>query len=158
MSSRVEMSSQQKEDQHACRVTRKKVHARKMLGTSRTAVFFQWFVVPAVRKVGSLKRRVRRWLFRRQAKNGTPLWQKAHLEVKMLKNWQCRSTFWSSDVQKWHAAVAKSTFGSENAWRCRSTFWSSDVQKWHAAVERSTFASENAKKLTVSEPFWTLRC
>ena len=32
------------------------------------------------------------------------------------------------------------------------------VEKWHAAVARSTFASENAKKLTVSEPFWTLRC
>ena len=31
----------QKEDQHACRVTRKKVNARKMLGTSRIAVFFQ---------------------------------------------------------------------------------------------------------------------
>ena len=58
--SRVEMSSQQKEDQHACRVTRKKVHVRKMLGTSRIAVFFQWFVFPDVRKVASLKRRVRR--------------------------------------------------------------------------------------------------
>ena len=41
VSSRVEMSSQQKEDQHACRVIRKKVHARKMLGTSRIAAFFQ---------------------------------------------------------------------------------------------------------------------
>ena len=38
--SRVEMSSQQKEDQHACRFTRKKVHVRQMLGTSRIAVFF----------------------------------------------------------------------------------------------------------------------
>ena len=61
--SRVEMSSQQKEDQHACRVTRKKVHVRKMLGTSRIAVFFQWFVLPDVRKVASLKRRVRMYLF-----------------------------------------------------------------------------------------------
>ena len=41
VSSRVKMSSQQKEDQPACRVTRKKVHVRKMLGTSRIAVFSQ---------------------------------------------------------------------------------------------------------------------
>ena len=62
-------------------------------------------------------------------KNGTRLWREAHLQVKMLKNWGCRSHFGRSDVQKWHAAVA-----------------------------RSTFASENAKKLRLSEPFWTFRC
>ena len=66
------------------------------------------------RKVGLLKRRVRRQLLRGEIKNCTPLWRKAHLEVKMLKNWRCRSTFWSSDVEKLHAAVAKSTFGCEN--------------------------------------------
>ena len=60
LKSRVEMASQQKEDQRTCQVTRKKLQARQMLGTSRIAVFFQWFVVPDVRKVGSLKRRVRR--------------------------------------------------------------------------------------------------
>ena len=54
------MSSQQKEDQHAGRVTRKKVHMRKVLGTSRIAAFFQRFVLPDVRKVASVKRRVRR--------------------------------------------------------------------------------------------------
>ena len=54
------MSSQQKGDPHACRVTRKKLHVREMLATSRIAVFFQWFVVPDVGKVASLKRRVRR--------------------------------------------------------------------------------------------------
>ena len=42
------------------------------------------------------------------------LWQKAHSEVKMWNNWQSGTTFWSSDVQKLYAAVAKSTFGSEN--------------------------------------------
>ena len=48
------------------------------------------------------------------SKNCTPLWRKAHLEVKMYKTRQFRSTFWSSDVEKLHDAVAKSTFGSEN--------------------------------------------
>ena len=31
-------------------------------------------------------------------------------------------------------------------------------EKWHAAVARSTFASQNAKKLTVAEHFWKLGC
>ena len=48
------------------------------------------------------------------SKKCTPLWRKAHLEVKMLKNCGSGATFWSSDVEKMHAAVAKSTFWSEN--------------------------------------------
>ena len=47
-------------------------------------------------------------------KNGTPLWREAHVQVKMYKTRQLRTTFWSSDVEKWHAAVARSTFSSEN--------------------------------------------
>ena len=31
-------------------------------------------------------------------------------------------------------------------------------EKWHAAVARSTFSSQNRKKLTVSDHFWKLRC
>ena len=41
LQSRPEKSSQKKEDQHASRVTRKKTHAREMLGLSRIAMFFQ---------------------------------------------------------------------------------------------------------------------
>ena len=63
------------------------------------------------------------------SKNCTPLWREAHFEVKIVKNWRSRSTFWSWDVQKLHAAVA------------RSRFW-----------------SQNRKKLTVSEQFWKFRC
>ena len=48
-------------------------------------------------------------------KNCTPLWREAHFQVKTLKNWRSRTTFWSSDVEKLHAAVARSTFSSENA-------------------------------------------
>ena len=35
-------------------------------------------------------------------------------EVKMLKTPRLRSTFGSGDVEKWHAAVARSTFASQN--------------------------------------------
>ena len=96
-----------------------------MLEKSRNAVFFQWFVCRVSRKVGLLKRRVRRSELRGEIKNCTPLWPKAHFEVKMLKNWRSRSTFWSSDVEKMHAAVAKSTFGNENAQNttCSEHFW-----------------------------------
>ena len=48
------------------------------------------------------------------SKNCRPLWREARFQVKMLKNWRSRSTFWSSDVLKLHAAVARSTFSSEH--------------------------------------------
>ena len=100
-----------------------------MLEKSRNAVFFRWFVCRVSRKVGSLKRRVRSHVVRGEIKNCTPLWREVHFEVKMLKNWGVRSTFWSWDVEKLHAAVA-----------------------------RNAFSSQNAKKLTFSDHFLKLRC
>ena len=85
-----------------------------MLEKSRNAVFFQWFVCRVSRKVGSLKRRVRSHVVRGEIKNCTPLWREAHFQVKMYKTLHSRSTFWSWDVEKLHAAVARSTFSSEN--------------------------------------------
>ena len=46
--------------------------------------------------------------------NATRLWREAHLQVKMHKTPQRRSHFGRSDVQKWHAAVARSIFVSQN--------------------------------------------
>ena len=46
-------------------------------------VFFQCFVAPEGRKVGSLKRRVRSHLARWEIKNCTPLWHEADFEVEM---------------------------------------------------------------------------
>ena len=98
----------------SAKVSRKKIHLRQMLEKSRNTVFFQWFVCRVSRKVGSLKRRVRNHVVRGEIKNCTPLWREAHFEVKMLKNWRSQTTFWSWDVEKLHAAVARSTFSSEN--------------------------------------------
>ena len=125
-----------------------------MLGKSRTAAFFQWFVVPDVRKVGSLKRRVlwreahfevkvhktphaRNHFGSSDLENGTPLWREAHLQVKMRKTPHARSHFGSSDLEKWHAAVARSTFVSENAQNTTfpSHFWSADLEKAHVWVK-----------------------
>ena len=87
---------------------------REKVGKSRNTVFFQWFVAPEGRKVGSLKRRVRSQLARWEMKNCTPLWREAHFQVKMYKTHQGRTTFGSWDVEKVHAVVARSTFPSQN--------------------------------------------
>ena len=140
---------------NSAKVRRKKIHTRQMLEKSRNAVFFKWFVCRVSRKVGLLKRRVQSHVVRGQIRNCTLLWRKAHLQVKMYKARRVRSTFWSSDVEKLHAAVAKSAFASEHVRtpHVRSTFWSSDVEKLHAAVARSTFASENVQSTSASENF-----
>ena len=111
------------------KVRRKKIHPRQMLEKSRNAVFFHRFVCRVSPKVGLLKRRVRRSVLRGEIKNCTPLWRKAHLQVKMYKTPHVWTTFGSSDVEKMHATVAKSTFGSENV-----------------------------KKLTIRDHFWKFRC
>ena len=49
------------------------------------------------------------------SKKCTPLWREAHFQVKMYKAHQCRTTFRSWDVEKVHAAVARSTF-SKSKW------------------------------------------
>ena len=98
---------------------------REKVGKSRFTVFFQWFVAPGGRKVGSLKRRVRSHLARGEMKSCTPLWREAHFEVKMLKTLGVRTTFGSWDVEKVHAVVARSTFRSQNVKNTRSSdhFW-----------------------------------
>ena len=48
------------------------------------------------------------------SKKCTLLWREAHFEVKMYKAHHCRTTFGSSDVEKVHAVVARSTFRSPN--------------------------------------------
>ena len=63
------------------------------------------------------------------SKKCTPLWREAHFEVKMYKTHHGRSTFGSWDVEKVHAVVARSTFGSQNVKTLgvRTTFGGSDV-------------------------------
>ena len=96
------------------------------VGKSQNTAFFQWFVAPEGRKVGSLKRRVRSQLARWEMKNCTQLWREAHFEVKMYKTHQLPTTFGSCDVEKVHAVVARSTFRSQNV---QSTPWSEHFWK-----------------------------
>ena len=59
------------------------------------------------------------------SKKCTPLWREAHFEVKMYKTHHARATFGSSDVEKVHAVVARSTFRSQNVQStpCSRHFW-----------------------------------
>ena len=73
---------------------------REKIGKSRFTVFFQWFVAPEGRKVGSLKRRVRSQLARWDMKKCTPLWREAHFQVKMDKNTRGADHFWKLRCRK----------------------------------------------------------
>ena len=120
---RWEESEQRREEERES-LRRKKIQVREKVGKSRN-VFFQWFVAPEGRKVGSLKRRVRSQLARWEMKNCRLLWREAHLQVKKLKTPHVQSTFGSCDVEKVHAAVARSTFRSEHVQNasCSDHFW-----------------------------------
>ena len=93
------------------------------------------------------------------SKKCTPLWREAHFEVKMHKTHHGRTTFGSSDVEKVHAVVSRSTFPSQNAQStpCSDHFWRfrcrKSVEKVHAVVARSTFRSQKCKKLRVLSLF-----
>ena len=143
------------------KVRRKKTQMREKVGKSRNTVFFQWFGAPEGRKVGLLKRRVRSQLARWEMKNCTPLWREAHLQVKMYKTHNVRTTFGSWDVEKVHAVVARSTCRSENV-QSTTCSRSSDVEKctllWreaHVEVKmyktpphvRATFGGSDVEKV-----------
>ena len=132
---------------------------REKVGKSRNTVFFQWFVAPEGRKVGSLKRRVRSQLARGEMKNCTPLWREAHFQVKMHKTHHSRTTFGSWDVEKVHAVVARSTFRNQNVQntpapdhfcqlRCRKSARRCGAMH----ISKSKFTKP------CTDHFWKLRC
>ena len=130
------------------------MQVREKVGKSRTTVFFQWFVAPEGRKVGSLKGRVQ-----------------SQLRTEKLHAVVARSTCRSQNVQN--------TPGSDHFWklrcrksarRCGAKHVSKSkctkhtilgpllVEKVRAVVARSTFPSQKCKKITGTEHFWTFRC
>ena len=147
-----------KEDQKRESLRAKKIQVREKVRKSRNTVLFRWFVAPEGWKVGSLKRRVRSHLAGWEMNNCTLLWREAHLEVKMRKTPQCRTTFGSWDVEKVHAVVAQLEVKMYKTHHVRATFGSWNVKKVHAVVARSTFRSQKCKELTGSEHFWRFRC
>ena len=93
-------------------------------------------------------------------KNGTRLSREAHFQVKMHKTPQSRANFGRSDVQKWHAAVARSSFSSQNAQNTTiadqfSTFRCSKMARGCGA--KLIFKSKCTKH-TIADQFSTFRC
>ena len=140
------------------------MQVRRKVGKSRNTVF-QWFVAPEGRKVGSLKRRVQSHLARWEMKKCTPLWRKAHVQVKMYKTLQGRTTFGSCDVEKVHAVAARRTCRSQNVQNTSRHIMFGPLLEvamskkctplWRAA----NFALKMYKTLTpCSHHFWKLRC
>ena len=48
--------------------------------------------------------------------------------------------------------------GVKHISKSKCKFWSSDFEKWHAAVAPSTFTSQNAQNSFVLKHFWRFRC
>ena len=80
------------------------------------------------------------------SKKCTPLWREAHLEVKMYKTHQLRTTFGSSDLEKVHAVVARSTFGSQN------------VQNTPASDHFWKFRSRKRARRCGAKHIWKSKC
>ena len=103
---RVREEKRKKEDQKRESLRRKKMQMREKVGKSRNTVFFQWFVAPEARKVGSLKRRVRSPLGRWEMQNCTPLWRehisksKCTKHIKTHQNTTCSDHFWKLRCRK----------------------------------------------------------
>ena len=98
------------------KIRRKKMQMREKVGKSRFTVFFQWFVAPEGRKVGSLKRRVRTQLARWEMKKCTPLWREAHFQVKMYKAHHA----WSDHFWKLRCRKSARRCGAKHIskWKC----------------------------------------
>ena len=95
-------------------------------------------------------RQLRTAFCRSDAENGTPLWREARFQVKMLKNCGVRGTFWSWDVEKLHAAVARSAFPSKNVKKLRGSEHFLKLRCWKIArrcgekhVSKSKFTKHN---------------
>ena len=138
---------------------------REKVGKSRNTVFFQWFVAPGGRKVGSLKRRVWSHLARWEMNNCTPLWRRrgAHFEVKMCKApfsdhfWKLRC--WKSErrcgakhISKWKCTKHTSSgplLEVEMSKKC-TPLWREahfEVRTYKTHQVRTTFGSWDVEKV-----------
>ena len=114
------------------RVRRKKMQMREKVGKSRNTVFFQWFVAPEGRKVGSLKRRARSQLARWEMKKCTPLWREAHFQVKMHKTHTRSGPLLALEMSKKCTPLWREAHFQVKMYKthhCRTTLGSWDVDK-----------------------------
>ena len=118
------MRGEKEWEERRCRM----MQVREKVGKLQFTVFFQWFVAPEGRNIGSLKRRVRSHVVRWEMKNCMPLWREAHFQVKMYKANQVRTTFGRWNVEK-------------NARRCGGKHVSKSKCTKHTTCGRSEIVS-----------------
>ena len=89
------------------------------------------------------------------SKKCTPLWREAHFQVKMYKAHHSRTTFRSCDVEKVHAAVARSTFPSQNVQStpCTDHFWRFRCRKSARRCGAKHISNSKCTKHTMHGPF-----
>ena len=129
------------------RVRRQKMEIREKVGKSRNTAFFQWFVAPEGRKVGSLKRRVRSQLARGEIKSQKKEDGDARKGRKVAKHCVFPMICGSGGSKSRLAKAA----GAEPAGQMRD-------ENLHAVVARSTFWSQNVQNTPPPDHFWKLRC
>ena len=93
------------------------------------------------------------------SKKCTPLWCEAHFQVNMLKTLGIRTTVGSCDVEKVHVVARSTFPSQNvKTPHVRATSGGWDVEKVHAAVAQSTFRSQNVQNTTCPRHSWTFRC
>ena len=120
------------EDQSRERVRRKKTQVREKVGKSRFTVFFQWFVAPEGRKVGSLKRRVRSHLARWEMKKLHAVVARSTLPSQKCKNTDSPGPLSEVEMSKkctplWREAHFQ--IKMVESWRVRTTFAEVEMSK-----------------------------
>ena len=125
---------------------------REKVGKLRNTVFFQCVVAPEARKVGSLKRRVRRHLVRWEMKNCTPLWREAHFEVKRItKNTTGFGPLLDVEMSK------KRTLSRHEAYfevKFQDTMFGARLEAQTSKNCTPLWCEARWKVLTVSDHFW----
>ena len=96
----------------------------------------------------------------RMLKKCTPLWREAHFQVKMYKTPHVRATFGGSDVEKVHAAVARSTFPSQNVQNTPAPdhFWHLRCRKSARRCGAKHISKSKFTKHHMFAPLWRFRC
>ena len=94
-------------------VRREKMKLREKVGKSPNTAFFQCFVTPEGRKVGSLKRRARRHLGKWENKICMPLWARSTFWIEKCSKLSVSEHFWKLRYRKNARRCGANTFGSK---------------------------------------------
>ena len=88
------------------------------------------------------------------SKKCTPLWREAHFKANMYKTHQVRTTFGSCDVEKVHAAEARSTFRSQHVQNTPHSdhFWKLRCRKSARRCGAKHISNSTCTKHTTSGP------